>query len=307
MSPCQTIRTVSLRTACGQLTRYRQEIIQRALGQLEITGFKYGLEFSDFDVLVFPAGFDISGKPRPFYNLSLLSDDVFELDDARLDCLLLHEYLHCLISWRAFHNPYNDNPEMYRLVREFVTDWKTEDRELNFSLEYIDEIKNSVYFILRDRPWAAWGVGGSRCTRGVVTHSINRYCRLAAEKLDKEGLPFFQHMGKSVFHERVGFSTLDDARLFMAFLCFEYGEFLVEELRAANRNRFGRDIADYEEGLCIYLSTAMLDIPLDEFGRICHQDKSELMAAHALEEKYGHESLDIIGRLKEGVPVESIF
>ncbi|MEE9201171.1 MAG: hypothetical protein V3V45_06995 [Candidatus Brocadiales bacterium] len=307
MSPCQTIRTVSLRTACSQLTRRRQELIQGALGRLEIIGFKYGLEFSDFDVLVFPGGFDVSRRPRPFYNLTLLSDDVFEFDETRLDCLFLHEYFHCLISWQAFHNPYRDNPRMYRLVREFVTDWKTEGRELNFSLEYVDEIKHSLCFILKDKPWLAWGVRGSCCTRGVVTHSLNKFCRLATEKLSKEGLPFFQLMGKSVFHERVGFSTLDDARLFMAFLCFEYGEFLVEELRAANRNRFGRDIADYEEGLCTYLSTAIQRLSLEEFKSMCPHDKHELRAAHALEEKYGHEPLDVIDRVKEGVHVENIF
>ncbi|MFQ5863549.1 MAG: hypothetical protein ACE5IC_10585 [Candidatus Brocadiales bacterium] len=307
MSPCHTIRTVSLRTACSRLTIRRQEAIQGALGRLEIIGFKYGLELSDFDVLVFPRDFDISGKPRPFYNLTLLSDDAFELDETLLDCLLLHEYFHCLISWQAFHNPYKDNPEMYRRVREFITDWKAEGRELSFSLEHRDEIKHSVYFILKDMPWVAWGIRGSRCTRSLVTHFVNKYYRLAAERLNEAELAYFQLLGKSVFHERVGFSTIDDAGLFMAFLGFEYGEFLVEELEASNRSRIGRDIADYEEGLCTYLSTAILDIPLEEFKKVCPQDKSEVRAAHALEERYGCEPLDVIGRVKGGIPVERIF
>lgn len=306
MSPCHTIRTVSLRTACSQLTSRRQEIIQGALSRLEIVGYKYGLTLSDFDVLVFPRGFDVSGRPRPFYNLSLLSDDVFDLDETLLDCLLLHEYFHCLISWQAFHTPYSDNPEMHRLVREFIADWKVAGWELDFSLEYIDEIKHGVCCILKDKPWAAWGVGGSRCTRGVVTHSVNKYCRLAAEKLG-EGLDYFQRMGKSVFHERVGFSTLDEAKLFTAFLGFEYGEFLVEELRASNRDRIGRGIADCEEGLCTYLSTAMLEIPLEEFEKVCPQGEPEVKAARALAEKYGSEPLDVIEQVKGGIPVERIL
>lgn len=307
MSPCHTIRTVSLHTACSQLTRSRQEAIHGALRRLEIIGLKYGLEHSDFDVLVFPREFDISGKPRPFYNLTLLSDDAFELDEALFDCLLLHEDLHCLISWQAFHNPYKDNPEMYRLVRGFITDWKAEGKEFHFSLEYIDEIKNSVYFILGDKPWVAWGVRGSRCTRGMVTHFVNRFCRQAAERLDEAGINYFQLLGKTVFHERVGFSTMEDARLFLAFLGFEYGEFLVEELKASNRRRVGRDIADYEEGLCTYLSTAILDIPLGEFRRVCPQDKAEVRIAHDLEKRYGREPLDVIGRVKGGISVERIF
>jgi hypothetical protein len=307
MGPNQRIRTVSLRTASCDLTRIRQEAIQGALGRLEIIGFKYGLEPSDFDVLVFPGGLDVSGRPRPFYNLSLLPDDAFKLNETLLDCLLLHEYLHCLVSWQAFHNPYTDNPEMYRLVREYITDWKAEGGELSFSLEYIDEIKHCVAFILKDKPWVAWGVRGSSCTRSVVTHSVNRYSRLAAERLQEEGLAYFQSLGKSVFHERVGFSTLDEVRLFLALLCFEYGEFLASELRAANRDRFGRDVATYEEGLCVYLSTAMLGIPLEEFKRVCPQGESEVRAAHTLEEKYGHQPLDVIDRVKTGVPVESIF
>lgn len=307
MSPCHTIRTVSLRTACSRLTRRRQEVIRGALGRLEIIGYKYGLTLSDFDVLVFPRDFDVSGRPRPFYNLSLMSDDVFELDETLLDCLLLHEYFHCLISWQAFHNPYSDNPDMYRLVREFIADWKAEDWELGFSLEHMDEIKRSVCCILQDKPWVAWGVGGSRCSRGVVTHSVNKYCRLAAEKLEEEGLAYFQSIGKSVFYERVGFSTLGEAKLFTAFLGFEYGEFLAEELRASRRKRMGRDIAGCEEGLCTYLSTAMLDIPLHEFERVCPQDKSEVRAAHTLEEKYGHNLLDVVDRVNVGIPVERIF
>lgn len=307
MSPCHTIRTASLRSACSQLTRIRQVAILEALGRLEVVGLRYGLEFSHFDVLVFPSGFEVSGRPRPFYNLTLLSDEIFELDQRLLDCLLLHEYLHCLISWQAFHNPYRDSPDMYRLVREFITAWMMEGRELDFSLEYIDEIRHCVNFVLQDKPWVAWGVGRNRCTRGLVTHFINRYCKLAEERMGEAELSYFQLLGKSAFHERVSFHTMEDARLFMAFLGFEYGEFLVEELRAANRNRFGRDIADYEEGLCTYLSTTMLDIPLDDFREVCPQDKSELAAARILRDRYGCEPMDVLRRVKEAIPVERMF
>ncbi len=59
--------------------------------------------------------------------------------------------------------------------------------------------------------------------------------------------------------------------------------------------------------MCTYLSTAILEIPLEEFKRVCPQDKSEVKAAHALEERYGCEPLDVIGRVKGGIPVERIF
>lgn len=61
-----TIRTVSLRPASCYLTGRRQEAIRGALDRPEVTGFKYGLEPSDFDALVFPGGFDISESPGHF-------------------------------------------------------------------------------------------------------------------------------------------------------------------------------------------------------------------------------------------------
>lgn len=300
-------------------------LIHATLYRLETLSFKYGLHFNEFDVLVFPGTSGLAGIPRPFYNLALLPESALQVGEKLLDCLLLHEYLHCLISWQTFHHPPSESPAFYARVREFLEDWKTWDRSAEFSLLHREDIKHCIGSIMKDKPWVTWGLRGIE-TRGIASHYINRYFRMAREKLQEAELSYFQFLGKSVLHQRIDFSSREQVALFLAFLGFEYGKFLVEGLRAsppkpalhqngagpALESASGGEGADYhpydlEEGLCTFLATSLAGIPIKDFYRHFPHTETQESAAYHLQDRYGSTTggfEDLLEKVKGGIPIE---
>ncbi|OHB87938.1 MAG: hypothetical protein A3D89_03730 [Planctomycetes bacterium RIFCSPHIGHO2_02_FULL_52_58] len=306
MSPCGRAPTYSLGYACPGLTRTGQSLIHASLHRLETLGFKYGLHFNEFDVLVFPGTSGLAGIPRPFYNLALLPEGALQVEEKLLDCLLLHEYLHCLISWQTFHHPPSESPDFYARVREFLEDWKTWDRSAEFSLSHREDIKHCIGSIMKDKPWVTWGLRGIE-TRGIASHYVNRYFRMAREKLQEAELSYFQFLGKSVLHQRIDFSSREQVALFLAFLGFEYGEFLVEgliRLRRTPPNPY-----DLEEGLCTFLATSLAGIPIKDFYRHSPHTETQESTAYHLQDRYGSTAggfEDLLEKIKGGVPLEKV-
>jgi hypothetical protein len=286
MSPCGKVPTYSLESACPGLTRARQASIHESLHRLEALGSRYGLDFHGFDVLIFPKVSGLTGIPRPFYNLALLPENALQVDEKFLDCLLLHEYFHCLISWQAFHHPPSESPEFYLVVREFLEDWKTWDRYVEFSLSHREDIKNCIGSIIKDKPWVAWGIRGIE-TRGVASHYVNRYFRMAREKLQEAELAYFQFLGRTVLHQRIDFSSREQVALFLAFLGFEFGEFLVEGLRTSPRTFAAYQPSDLQEGLCTLLATSLMGITIKDFYHHFPHTEAQESAAFSILSRHG--------------------
>lgn len=298
MSPCGQVPIYSLGCACLGLTRASQTLIHDSLHRLEILGFRYGLDLHPFDVLVFPGTSGQTGIPRPFYNLALLPENALQTGERLLDCLLLHEYFHCLISWQAFHHPLSESPDFYTRVREFLEDWKTWNRSPEFSLSYREDIKHCVGFIMKDKPWTTWGIKGIE-TRGIAAHYINKYFRLAREKLQEAELAYFQFLGRSVLHQRIDFSSREKVALFLAFLGFEYGEFLVEGLRAslpkADYSQY-----DLQEGLCAFLATCLMEISIKDFYHHFPHNEVQESVAYSFQARYSNKFEELLERVKRG-------
>jgi hypothetical protein len=260
------------------------------------------LDLHGFDVLVFPKTSSQVGIPRPFYNLALLPETAFQAGEKFLDCLLLHEYLHCLISWQAFHHPPSESPDFYARIREFLEDWKAWDRSLEFSLSHREDIKHCIGFIMKDKPWATWGIRGME-TRGVASHYVNRYFRLAREKLQEAELSYFQFLGRSVLHQRIDFSSREMVALFLAFLGFEYGEFLVEGLRSSPPQANQHDL---QEGLCTFLATNLIGIDLKDFYHHSPHTEVQESMAHHLQSRYGDKFEQLLEKVKGGISLEKV-
>ncbi len=302
---CSRVPTYSLGCACLGLTRAKQVPIHEALQRLETLRFKYGLDLHEFDVLVFPSTPGIIGVPRPFYNLALLPEDVFQKGERLLDCILLHEYFHCLISWQAFHHPPSESADFYTRVREFLEDWKTWNRDPEFSLAHKEDIKHCIGSIMQDRPWITWGIKGIE-TRGTASHYVNRYFRIAREKLQEAELSYFQFLGKTVLHQRIDFSSREQVAFFLAFLGFEYGEFLVEGLWSSRR-RPGYHPHDLQEGLCAFLVASLMEVSIKDFYHHFPHTEAQESASHSLQTKYGSGGFEaLLEKVKEGVSLERV-
>ena len=232
------------------------------------------------------------GEFKPFYNVALVEESVFEQAKPIRDAVILHEYSHGLVD--PVGRPFMEkHPDITQKVRMFLEEWKKGRIPWSIPNSDSDAVKEMWREYAGDAGIFSWE---QTCLQSSQQTLENFFSALRTD-------PSYM---ADLWLGTADTSAKQKSDLHLTAYGCALGEKLIHDWKFASARAGAWDI-DYEEGVCNYLAAEITGVSMDEMQQVQKQDAPKINAATFLQRKFRQGARGVIEKIKAGASVMDLF